>query len=196
MAGSTGMGGRAGPIRRRMTAWGIAGLLLLLPLVAMQVSDQVNWDVADFVLFGAMLATACGTLGVAARGGTDPFYRAAVAVAVVTAFVLVWMNLAVGLIGSEDNPANWLVGGVLGTGIVGCAIGRFRARAMSRALVATTAAQALVGAVAFVMGDPKTLLLTALFVVPWLLSAWLFSKAERKAIETGFSQDSSTQSRE
>ena len=33
-------------------------------------------------------------------------YRAAVGVAIAAAFILVWMNLAVGIIGSEDNPAN------------------------------------------------------------------------------------------
>ena len=48
-------------------------------------------------------------------------YRA-VGVAVVTAFILVWMNLAVGLIGNESNPANLMYGGVLVVGVIGVII--------------------------------------------------------------------------
>jgi hypothetical protein len=64
---------------------------------------------------------------------------------------------------------------------------------MSRALFATAAAQALVGVVAVVIGYPRTLPLTTLFVVPWLVSAWLFSKAERKVVATDVARDSTTQ---
>jgi hypothetical protein len=52
-------------------------------------------------------------------------YRAAVGVAIAAAFILVWMNLAVGIIGSEDNPANLMYGGVLAIGIIGAVIARF-----------------------------------------------------------------------
>ena len=40
----------------RIAAWAGAGSLLLLPAIAMQVTDEVVWGPADFVLFGAMLA--------------------------------------------------------------------------------------------------------------------------------------------
>ncbi len=35
--------------------------MLLLPWLAMQFSDEMAWDLADFVLLGAMLLVACGT---------------------------------------------------------------------------------------------------------------------------------------
>jgi hypothetical protein len=44
----------------------------------------------------------------------------------VAAFILIWMNLAVGIIGSEDNPANLMYGGVLAVAIVGAFMVRFR----------------------------------------------------------------------
>ncbi|MDQ2695792.1 MAG: hypothetical protein M3Z21_10530, partial [Pseudomonadota bacterium] len=53
-------GGRRGS-RWRIAVWGTAAFLLLLPLAAMQFTNEVNWDETDFIVFGAMLAVACGT---------------------------------------------------------------------------------------------------------------------------------------
>ena len=75
--------------------------LLLLPLVAMQFTNEVNWDETDFIVFGAMLAAACGTYELAARMTGNTAYRAAVSVAVAAAFLLIWINLAVGIIGAR-----------------------------------------------------------------------------------------------
>jgi hypothetical protein len=91
-----------------------------------------------------MLAVACGTYELAARMTGNSAYRAAVGVAVAAAFILVWMNLAVGIIGTEDNPANLMYGGVLAVGIIGALIARFQPDGMARALFATALAQALV----------------------------------------------------
>ncbi len=166
----------------------IAALILLLPLVAMQFTDEVVWDETDFVVMGAMLFGACGAYELAARMTGNIAYRAAVGVAVVAAFILVWMNLAVGIIGSEDNPANLMYGGVLAVGILGALIVRFQPNGMARALAATALAQALVGVIALLAGWGSTganwpgaiVFLTGFFAVLWLVSAWLFRKAARE----------------
>lgn len=119
--------------RWRIAVWGTAVLLLLLPRFAMQVTDEVDWGVADFAIFGAMLLGAGGTYEFAARKTGDPASRAAVGVALAAAFLLVWMNLAVGIIGSEDNPANLMYGGVLAVGMIGAVIARFQPHGMARA---------------------------------------------------------------
>nr|WP_246215829.1 hypothetical protein [Microvirga makkahensis] len=163
--------------------------MLLLPLFAMQVTDEVKWDAADFAIFGAMLAAACGTFELAARMTGDAQYRAAVGMAVVAAFTLVWINLAVGIIGSEDDPANLMYGGVLAVAMIGAVIARFRPHGMARALAATALAQALVGAIALAAGlgaaapsfPEAVVFLTGLFASLWLISAWLFRKAARDA---------------
>ena len=41
----------------RIVGWGTAAIMLFLPLIAMQFTDEVNWDVSDFIIFGAMLVT-------------------------------------------------------------------------------------------------------------------------------------------
>ena len=79
-------------------------------------------------------------------------YRAAAGVALAAASILVWMNLAVGIIGTEDDPANSIYGGVLAVGIVGAIIARFQPQGTARALVATALAQALIAVIALIAG--------------------------------------------
>ena len=166
----------------RIAPWAAAGLVLLLPLLAMRLTDEVAWDGADFAILGALLLGACAALEGAARSTGSLAYRAAVGVAVTTALVLVWMNLAVGLIGPEDHPANLMVAGVLAVGLVGALVARFRSRGMARALAATALAQGLVGAAALAAGAGRpeaVAALTGLFAALWLASAWLFRKDAR-----------------
>ena len=103
--------------------------------------------------------------------------------------ILVWMNLAVGLIGTEDNPANLMYGGVLVVGIFGAIIARFRPHGMARALFATALAQALVPVIALIIGKLQVtsaevflgvLILNGFFIALWVGSALLFRRAARK----------------
>ncbi len=166
----------------------MAALILLLPLVAMRFTDEVVWDEADFAIFGAMLFGACGVYELAARMTGNIAYRAAVGLAVATAFVLIWINFAVGIIGSEDDPANLMYGGVLAVGIISALLVRFRPHGMALALAATAVAQALVGAIVLVAGLDSArathpgaiVILTGFFVVLWLNSALLFRKAAQE----------------
>lgn len=187
MTESRGNDGRRRKNRWRMAAWGAAAFLLLLPLLAMQVTDEMDWDLADFIVFGAMLGGAGGAFELAARTTRDTAYRAAVGIALAAAFFLVWINLAVGIIGSEDNPANLMYFAVLAVGIVGAAVARFRPRGMARALVATALAQASAAVVALIAGWGHTFVVTGVFVALWLASAWLFGKAARERARAGAS---------
>jgi hypothetical protein len=103
-----------------------------------------------------------------------------VAVAVVGAFLMIWINLAVGIIGSEGNPLNLLFFAVLAIGITGALAARFRPLGMAAAMVAMAGGQALVG-VATVIVHGKTAALSAVFTAAWLVSAWLFARAARPA---------------
>jgi hypothetical protein len=172
----------------RIAAWNSAAVMLLLPLFAMQVTGEVDWDVADFAILAAMLGGVGGTYELAARKAANTAYRAAVGIALVAVFILIWMNLAVGIIGGEDNPANVMYGGVLAVGIVGAIIVRFQPQGMARALVATALAQALVALIALIAGlgsaeanwPGVVITVTGFFTALWLASAWLFRKAARE----------------
>ena len=114
-------------------------------------------------------------------------YRLAVGSSILTALLLVWIIGAVGLIGVEGDPFDRLYGGVLAIGIVGALVARFRPRGMARAMAATAVAQGLVAGVALLVGKQhvpassvlEIVLLNGFYVVLWVASAWLFSKAAR-----------------
>ncbi|HET7844978.1 MAG TPA: hypothetical protein VFL14_12560, partial [Xanthomonadales bacterium] len=117
--------------RWRSAIWGAATLLLLLPAVAMQLTNEVQWTALDFAVFGSMLLLACGTYELGAWLSDSTAYRAAFAVAVGAGFLMTWANLAVGIIGHEGERANLLFFAVILVGAAGALIARFRARGMA-----------------------------------------------------------------
>lgn len=165
----------------RIAAWSAAALVLLLPLIAMQFTDEVVWPASDFAIFGVMLAVAGGSLEFAARKTGDFTYRYAVGFAVAAAFLLLWVNGAVGIIGSDDNVANRIYDGVLAVGLLGAVIARFRPRGMSYAMFATAGAQVLAFVIALVAGWGHTGPITIFFTALWLASAFLFRRAASEA---------------
>lgn len=171
--------------RWRVARWGVAAALLAAPLLAMQFTDEVNWGAADFIFAGALVVGAGLAYELAAHRSGQSAYRAGVAVALATAFVLVWANLAVGIIGSEDHPANAMFYGVLAVAAVGVLLARLRARGMANALLATALAQLLVGVMVLVAGFGFAVPVTLVFCALWLASAWLFRVAAREQGPTG-----------
>lgn len=117
-------------------------------------------------------------------------YRFAAGVALVAAFILIWMNLGVGLIGTPDDPANLMYAGVLAVGATGAIIARFRPHGMARALYATALAQALAAAIAVLAGlgtpglppEGVFLMVNGVFVALFVGSALLFRSAARKEL--------------
>lgn len=160
--------------------------ILLLPLLAMQLTDEVVWGPADFAFAGALIFGSGLTYVLAARKAGNFAYRAAVGVALAAAFILVWLSLGVGVIGADGDPANLMYVGVLAVGIIGALVARFRPRGMARALFATALAQALVAGIAltFGLGSPwsppvELLALNGFFVALFAGSAALFGYAGR-----------------
>lgn len=162
-----------------------AACILLVPLIAMQFTDEVAWSPGDFAVAGVLLVGTGLAYELITRRAGNIAYRLAVGLALATALFLIWANLAVGLIGSEDEPANLMYIGVLAVGIIGALIARFQPRGMSRVLFATALAQALVAAIALLAGMyqypgssvSEIINVNGLFVVLWVGSALLFRRA-------------------
>ena len=182
-----GTGGGRGSNLWRIALWGGAAVLLLLPLLAMQVSDEVQWGPLDFVVMGALLFGTALAFDLAVRRSGSWTYRLAAGVALAAAFLLIWINLAVGIIGDEGEAANLLYLGVLAVGIGGALLARFEAAGMARAMMLAAIAVAVVGVVALAAGwgatGPRWPLdvagLTVFFAAMFGGSAWLFRQAAR-----------------
>lgn len=158
----------------RVAAWGGAAVLWLTPLVAMQFTEAVQWSVFDFAVFGAMLAIAASLFDLATRMGGDLARQAAFALTIGTGFLMTWANLAVGLVGSEDNPINLMFWTPLVVAFLGGVMVRFRPRRFSLVLIVTAAAQMAPAIIAAVMGWGLALGPAAFFSLLWLAAATLF----------------------
>ncbi|MBX3565038.1 MAG: hypothetical protein KF730_10735 [Sphingomonas sp.] len=171
----------------RLARWGAGAGLLLVPAVAMRFTSEVNWGPEDFIVMGGMIVLALGAYELLATKAGNAAYRIASALAVLGAFLLVWINLAVGIIGDEGNPANLMYFGVLAILTGGAAFAKGRAAAMARTLFAVAGAQMLIAAVAVLghMGSegpiwPRDILgVTAILSGIALLSGALFRHSSR-----------------
>lgn len=168
----------------RIAGWSTALILLLLPLIAMQFSNEVNWTLGDFIFAGALLGGTGLMVELTVRMTTNLMYRAGVALALAGIFLMIWLNGAVGIIGSENNPANLLYFAVLAVGILGAILARFRAKGMAYALFATATLNGLVALIAIgadlgehASGPAEILMVNGFFMFFWLASALLFRNA-------------------
>jgi len=175
-------------VSRRLIGWAVAiALLLMIPLVAMQFTDEVNWSLFDFVIMGGALFGIGLVYELIARRSSKTIYRIAFGVGLAGAFLLFWVNGAVGIIGSENQDANLLYGAVFVVGLIGSVISRFQPRGMSNTLFAAAAVQMSVPIVALIIWPPPAtswspsvfgvFTISALFAVMFIVSALLFRQS-------------------
>lgn len=172
--------GAAASFPWRFIGWGGAVALILAPLVAMQFTSEVDWNLWDFLIMGVLI----GGIGLAfelmVRASSSRTFRAGAALALLTAFLMIWSNLAVGIIGSEETPGNLLFFAVVAIGIAGGYASRFRADGMVRTMIAVAFAQLFLSGLALALGE-RDGIVAAGFALPMLVSAALFritAKAE------------------
>src|SRR5687768_10557444 len=133
----------------------VPSFILLIPLAAMLFKvDGWAWDAADFIIMWVLIASTVLAYKLVTSKAASRTYRAATGLGLATGLILIWINGAVGLIGSEDNPANLMYCGVLAIGAIGAVIARLEPLGMARALFATALAQFLVPVVALLIWRP------------------------------------------
>jgi peptidoglycan/LPS O-acetylase OafA/YrhL len=75
-------------------------LVLLIPLVAMQFSSDVDWNLTDFVIMGLLLLVTGAIYELAVLRVKSSKRRAVVAAMVLVVFLLIWAELTVGIFGT------------------------------------------------------------------------------------------------
>lgn len=160
----------ASPLRSfpwRLAGWGTIALLLSLPAIL-----RFPWTASDFVIMGFLLGSVGLGVELLVRLGGNVFVRAGAVVMVLTAFLTIWVNLAVGMIG-DDEPYNLLFVLPMAVALLGGTAVRLRAGAMVAVAVAAAALQAGIGLGGYGM-DPRGAVLSAGFALFWLFAAALF----------------------
>ena len=76
------------------------GILLLIPLIAMQFTNEVNWSFFDFIIMGGMLTITGLLIGIILKKVKNSKNRLILLVTIVMIFFLIWGELAVGLFGT------------------------------------------------------------------------------------------------
>ena len=85
-------------ITKRLSVWAIiVALILLVPLVAMQFTDEVVWTRSDFVVAGVLLFGSVLVYELATRNMGNAKKRVAVGIVVVAVLLWLWAELAVGV---------------------------------------------------------------------------------------------------
>lgn len=74
--------------------------ILLLPLIAMQFTDEVVWDLFDFVVAGVLLLGTGLLCEFSMRKTKNRVNRIAILAVILAVFFLIWAELAVGIFGS------------------------------------------------------------------------------------------------
>ena len=180
MTGNTKLDDARPALPLRLIGWSVPALILLLPLIG-----GWPWTLSDFVVMGVLLGGAGLVLELIVRASRDIAYRAGAAVAVLASVLLIWVNLAVGFLGGEDNPANLMFLGVIAIAALGAVFAGPRPQGMARAMFAAGAAQILAGAIGFGagLGSPgfaglyEAVMGTIVFGALWFVAAGLFRKA-------------------
>jgi hypothetical protein len=130
--------------------------ILAVPFVAMRFTGEVDWSAFDFLFAGALIfGTGMAFLAIAHRARNSA-YRMATALGLLTCFLIVWITGAVGIIGSEDNPANLLYFLVLLVPLAGAILARLRPGGMARTMFVTGVVHFLVPFAALLIWQPVT----------------------------------------
>ncbi len=75
----------------------VTGLILLIPLIAMQFSDEWDWNEGDFIIIGTLLFGMGSMFVLAARKVRKKSHRITIGIAFAIAVLYLWAELAVGI---------------------------------------------------------------------------------------------------
>ncbi|WP_026704322.1 hypothetical protein [Flavobacterium soli] len=87
--------------KRLMDIFIAVAVLLCIPLVAMQFTNEVVWTVSDFIIAGILLLGTGIVIEVIARNVKEKRARIGMVLGTLVVLFLVWAELAVGVFGTS-----------------------------------------------------------------------------------------------
>lgn len=163
--------------------------LLLIPIIASFIVKGFLWTTSDYVFAFILFFVPTLAYRLITRSAHNFKYRLAIAFALLTGFATVWINMAVGIVGDEDNLFNLVYFGVLAIGLLGANIVRFKPEGMVKVMAVMTALLVPITFAALVLGYQdlphssvaQILGVNAFFGVLYAQSAFLFRYASEKS---------------
>lgn len=125
-------------------------LILMVPMVAMQFTSEVDWGIFDFIVMGALIFGTGFLYVLVTRSAINIAYKVAMGLALGTTLFMTWANLGVGLIGSGSHWGNFMYMGVAAVVLIGSIRSRFTVTGMERAMYTTAITLVLVAVIALV----------------------------------------------
>ncbi|WP_300974088.1 hypothetical protein [Sphingomonas sp. LHG3406-1] len=158
----------------RIFGWGLVATLLSLPAIL-----RFPWTPGDFIAMGIMLGTVGLAIEFLVRRSGNAFVRLGAVVGVVTCFLTIWVNLAVGMIGNEDDAYNQLFLIPILVFIGGAFVTRFRPSGMTIVMLIAAAVQfgLALGGIGI---DPLGARFTMVFALFWLFGGALFRAGAKR----------------
>lgn len=157
--------------------WGGAALILLTLWSIMRITGQGDWTAFDYVVAALLLGSVCAGVELAMHLSTSWAYRLAAIMTVGGGFLMVWANLAVGIIGNEGNPQNLIFYAVLLIGLTGALYTRFDPKGLKWTLRTMAAAQLAVFLIAASLDWALLPVFTIFYFALWLIAGELFSRS-------------------
>ncbi|RZK14974.1 MAG: hypothetical protein EOO86_17625 [Pedobacter sp.] len=78
----------------------VIAVILCIPLIAMQFTDEVNWTLSDFVAAGVLLLITGLGIELVIRNMKTGTSRTIALIVILIALFLIWAEMAVGIFGS------------------------------------------------------------------------------------------------
>ena len=178
-------------ISKRLIIWTIVIVLILILLIVMQFSNEINWS--ETLAYSIILLIAGGLYELYQwLKKQSKMYRIARYIGLFWIFFLGRVSGAIGIIGSENNPANIMYRAIPGIIIIGSLISQFKPYWMAFTLFITAFVQILVPIIALFIWPSKVswgeawvigvFILNSIFSLIFIISALLFLRAKKSEI--------------
>ena len=86
--------------KRLLVIPGIVVALLLIPLIAMQFTTEISWDVTDFTVAAILLLIVGFSIDFVLQKLKTSKYKTLIIFAIIIIFLLIWAELGVGIFGT------------------------------------------------------------------------------------------------
>jgi hypothetical protein len=162
-------------------------IFLTIPLTAMYFFSAVAWSLSDFVIAGVLIFGTGVLYKFVTLSKSEIWYKTGMGLAFLAGLTLIWVNMAAGIVGTENNPFNLVYVALIAAALAGLFVIRFKQKRVVVLINSMAAAMALIGIIAIITGQQfvpessvvKILAVHGFFALLFVISALLLRFSEK-----------------